>query len=85
MAPYDSTYLDADSPSAAVIQAVANASDEDPREMEPLYDAIDPDALDALVRSAEDHGGTELTLEFSYNDCWVRLGDDGELTVFRTT
>ena len=32
----------------AVIEAIAQASGTDPLEIEPLYDVLDPDALDAL-------------------------------------
>lgn len=39
------------SPCAAVIELVAIASDCEPTAIEPLYESVDPDALDALVRS----------------------------------
>lgn len=41
-------------PSTAVVETVAIAADREPMALEPLYDTIDPDALDTLVRS----GGT---------------------------
>src|SRR6056297_3548986 len=38
-------------PSTAVIETIAIALDCDPTTIEPLYESIDPDALDALLRS----------------------------------
>ena len=37
-------------PSEAVVSLVANRENVDVQEMTPLYDAIDPDALDSLFR-----------------------------------
>lgn len=40
---------DDESPSSAIISAVAVASDTDPLEMDPLHATVDPDALDVLL------------------------------------
>ncbi|WP_435179672.1 HalOD1 output domain-containing protein [Halorussus sp. AFM4] len=52
----DRTAADRDQPlSAAVIDAVADAADVDPAELgTPLYDKIDPDALDSLFADRHD-------------------------------
>lgn len=44
-------------PSTAVIESVAIAADREPTAIEPLYETVDPDALDALIRS----GGSNST------------------------
>jgi hypothetical protein len=41
------------SPSTAVIESVAIAADREPTAIEPLYETVDPDALDALIRSGD--------------------------------
>ena len=54
-------------PSTAVIEAIAKESGRDPTELEPLYESIDPEALDQLIRSngANPHDHT-LTVSFSF-------------------
>lgn len=42
------------SPSERVVTLVANRADADPLRLPPLYEAIDPDALDAFVRGVPD-------------------------------
>ncbi|ELY68553.1 HalOD1 output domain-containing protein [Natrinema versiforme] len=59
--------------SMAVIDLVAQAENADPVELDPLYDAIDPDLLDSLPGSA---GFT--TLEFSYQGYTVAVTDTDE-------
>lgn len=56
--------------SMAVIDLVAQAENADPVELDPLYDAIDPDLLDSLPEST---GFTSL--EFSYQDYTVVVTD----------
>jgi len=41
-------------PSEAVVRTVAVVTDRGPLELTPLYDAVDPDALDECVRSLAD-------------------------------
>ncbi|QCS41343.1 HalOD1 output domain-containing protein [Natrinema versiforme] len=56
--------------SMAVIDLVAQVEDADPIELNPLYDAIDPDLLDSLPDST---GFTSL--EFSYQGYTVAVAD----------
>lgn len=61
--------------SSRVICAVADASDVSPTDLPPLYDVIDPDALDSLVYSVLPGG----SIEFDYADTAVTVAvrDDG--------
>ena len=64
-------------PSTAVVETVAVSSDREPTRPEPLYEAIDPDALDALSRSngVEPVGeGTTVTFEFAGQSVTVHGG-----------
>lgn len=68
--------------SERVVTAVATARDEDPLELPPLYDVIDPDALDQLF----DHGieggrsGPGRVI-FILAGCEVIVHSDGEVEV----
>lgn len=59
-------------PSEEVIEAVANEEGLDPAELRsPLYDAIDPDALDALFRNSAG------AVSFEYHGYAVVVTSDG--------
>lgn len=69
------------SPSSAVVTAVAEAADRDPAAIDPLYNYVDPDAIDTVVGSAA--LPAELDLQFRFADYRVRLQGDGTVTVHR--
>jgi hypothetical protein len=73
-------------PSTAVIEAIADYQGTDSMRLkEPLYEAIDPDALDALIANSEaGNGYSPTTVEFSYNGCRVRVSGDGAVEVSST-
>ena len=64
-------------PSFRVVRSVAATTGRECDELRPLYDVIDPDALDALV------GGSEAAprIEFRYEGCHVRV--DAERVLVR--
>lgn len=65
-------------PSERVVDAVATAADRSPLDFEPtLYDAIDPEALDSLVRS----GAEELRIRFRYGDRSVVVTGSGRVKI----
>jgi hypothetical protein len=69
-------------PSAAVIQTVAEAVDRSPTSFGPLFEYVDPDALDALFRSDERVLTDEYTVVsflFASHDVTVR--SDGTVEV----
>lgn len=65
------------SPSTAIITAVADASELDATELDPLVETLDPDALDTLYAS----GNPELTVSFAYHGWDVTLRGDGRLLI----
>jgi hypothetical protein len=67
-----------DSPSEATIYAVAWLTGHDPSDLKPLFTAIDPDALDELVESAD---GSNLSVEFDYEGCMVTIVGSGDLYI----
>lgn len=68
--------------SERVIEAVAEAEGVDPTDVTPpLYDVMDPDALDRLFESAN----VDKQFVFSYNGHEVAVGDEGEVLVYTAT
>lgn len=71
-------WTSAESVSAAVIDAVAEFTDEEPTAMPALYSTVDPDALDQLVESpGTGPAPNDLTITFPFNGVGVRLSDSG--------
>lgn len=54
--------------SHTIIAAVAEASNSDPSELDPLYEYIDPDALNSLfqLHSSSETDQNDVYLEFTY-------------------
>lgn len=69
------------SPSATIVEEVAAREGVDPVDLDvPLYDAIDPEALDEAVRSASDRG-SGLRIEFVYHGYDVVVESTGAVHV----
>jgi hypothetical protein len=65
-------------PSERVVRSVAALTDTDPVDLPPLYDAIDPEALDRLVDSQAD---SECEIAFQYAGTEVYFSEPGDLHV----
>ncbi|SEQ40490.1 HalOD1 output domain-containing protein [Natrinema salaciae] len=70
-------------PSIAIVESVAAHEGVDPVDLEvPLYDVIDPDALDTLLQGASKDEPTEpLEIEFTYVGYDVTVTRDGAVHV----
>jgi len=67
-------------PSRSVVRAVAATTGRDPAKMNPLCDAVDPDALNGLVQPAsEERANARVT--FQFNGCTVAVYGDGRTVV----
>lgn len=62
----------------AVTDAVAEATDRNPTELDPLYESIDPDALTALFAG---RNPSDTRIEFEYQGQTVTIDGDGQVTV----
>jgi hypothetical protein len=75
-----------DPASSRVLRAVAEATETDPADLPPLYDVIDPDALDAVFDGRHENGSDsddrELRLSYAGREISVR---SDEVTVGPTT
>lgn len=68
---------------STVVDAVADAKGVDPLELEPLYESIDPDALDAIFSKADGRSAVELS--FSVAGCEVVVRGPDEISVTPAT
>ncbi|MDZ5812419.1 HalOD1 output domain-containing protein [Halorubrum sp. AD140] len=68
-------------PSTAVIEALAASTGRDPTAMPPLYDYVDPDALDALLGSRTGDPEDSVTVSFAYDGVAVRVASSGWVEV----
>lgn len=69
-------------PSAAVTESVAVAENCPPTEVDPLYDHVDPDALDAMMQSKGAVGsGNITTVVFRFGEYEITVHSDGEIVV----
>ncbi|MFB6093799.1 MAG: HalOD1 output domain-containing protein [Halanaeroarchaeum sp.] len=66
-------------PTVAVLEAVADAMDEDPAAMSDVYDVIDTDALNAMLTGAED--GSPVRVSFEYAGYDVTISSSGDVLV----
>ena len=70
-----------ESPTEVIIEAVAEAADVEPLELPPLYEFIDPDALDTLFQQHEGAVDSEAVLSFRIDDWNVFVRADGRIRV----
>lgn len=63
---------------ADVLEAVADREGVDVLDLPPIFDAVDPDALEALLATADD---TEVTVSFPYGGYDVTVTSGGRVDV----
>ena len=68
-------------PTFAVLEAVSSATGTDELELPPLYDIVDPDALDALFDGADPSPSEALSVSFSYVGFDVEIESGPAITV----
>jgi mevalonate kinase len=73
---------DQESVTNTIVSAVAAVSNEEPTATEPLYEAIDPDALKRLLESLHD-SESDGTVQFVYSGYTVTVASDGYVCVQR--
>jgi len=69
-------------PAMAVVETIAVALDREATALEPLYESVDPDALDALLQSnGSSATPRDLTVTFTVADRQVTVHGSGEVVV----
>lgn len=69
------------SASGAVVERVAEAEGVDPLDLDPLYEAIDPDALDKLCGGADYDARSSARIVFDYNGYTVVVDGPDSVTL----
>lgn len=69
------------SPAAAVVKTVSVAEDREPETLDPIYDVVDPDALDAIFgRTTADARDPDIQVSLIYAGYRVTVRGDGVVT-----
>lgn len=69
-------------PSTAVIEMVAETRNRDPTILEPLYGAVNTDALDALIQSdGQSTAAGTVAVSFEFADQQVTVHSSGDVVV----
>ena len=78
----DPIVFDADeSPSHGVVRAIAAVKGIEPTDVDPLYDFINPDALDPMFDDATETGESDTCVSFRIDDLEVEVSGDRRITV----
>lgn len=70
-----------DSVTSVVVEAIADAAGTDPVDLPPLFDFIDPDALEQLFSAPAGGPADEATLSFQFDTWNVFVRSDGRILV----
>ncbi|GAB3674914.1 HalOD1 output domain-containing protein [Halopiger thermotolerans] len=70
----------ADSLVVAIVEAVATVTGDDPIDMPPLFDTVNPEALSELVAPSPPRD-QYVEVTFEYQGCRVTVSSDGDMTV----
>lgn len=68
-----------DSPSLAIVEAIATIEDIASTELEPLVDTVEVDAIDAALRSSSDDRESRITLSYEGYDVVIQSSGVMEL------
>ena len=78
--------FDADeSPSHEVVRAIAAVKGAEPTGVDPLYNYIDPEALDAMFDGTPGTNERDVRVSFRVDDLEVEVSGDRRITVYTTT
>jgi hypothetical protein len=69
-------------PTEAIVEAIAEATDQDPLDIDPVQNQIDTDALEKLVTSDTTNGS--VAVHFEYEAFTVRVRGSGTVEVHAT-
>lgn len=68
--------------STKLVQRVAAVTDQTVTELPPLYETIDPEALDAVIDSAATDESS-LEVQFTYSGCQISVSGAGAVRIER--
>lgn len=62
-----------------IVDEICQAKGVTQADLPPLYDAVDPDALDELLSTSQQHRDAEFIVTFTYGGYQVTVTDDGDV------
>ena len=68
-------------PSHGVVQAISAVKGVDPTEVDPLYDSLDPNALDVIFSGTTEAGESDIRVSFRVDDLEIEVSEDRRVTV----
>ena len=85
-AAFTSLREDNETPAESVIELVATVTGTSPEHMSPLFDAVDPDALNTIFDHETHQSGasSQTQVSFRFNGCDVTVYADGRTVVSPT-
>lgn len=75
------TWTPPEQPHEAIIEAIADASGRDPIALDPLYDSIAVDALDAVLTGARAPDRSDVRVSFCHDGLAITIDGNGTVTV----
>ena len=70
-----------ESPSHGVVRAIAAVKGVEPTDVDPLYDSIDPSALDAIFGGTTEARESDIRVSFRVDDLEIEVSGDRRVTV----
>jgi hypothetical protein len=71
--------------SEVVVEAVSATENSPPTSLPPLYNTVDPDALDMIFKETENDTSDRIGyISFQYSDSVVTIGKNGYLSVHKS-
>ena len=68
-----------------MIRAIAEVRGVEPVDVDPLYDVVDPDALDAMFDGTSGTRERDMCVSFQFDDLEIEVTADGRVTVRTAT
>jgi hypothetical protein len=68
-------------PSTGVVETIARATDRDPTTLDPLFETVDLEALDALLGADERTTAGETVVSFQFSEREITVSSTGEVVV----
>lgn len=78
-----STWTPPERPHVAIVEAIADVSGRDPIALDPLYDSIAVDALEAILTGARAPNRSDVRVSFVHDRLAITIDGNGAVTVAR--
>lgn len=78
-------WTNGEDPCSALVRALSDVEGTDPRNMEPLYDTIDPEALSHILRPPSDpRKRPSASVRFEYHNYEIVINENGRGYIYES-